>query len=916
MSNLDARICDLTGISTGKIGSRLKHEISYARRVSLVNGGKYDTLLCEALDTLESAAHVNGALTDADALAVEQRLMPMQADCKKYRLLMVGHAHIDMNWMWRYDETVSITLDTFRTVLNLMKEFPDFTFAQSQASTYRIVEEFEPSMLDEIRARIASGQWEVAASTWVEADRNMPSAESVARHFLYTKRYLPKLLGINPESQNLDYEPDTFGHHANVPDLLRQAGVKYYYHCRGEDNQTLYRWRSESGAEILVYLEPDWYLGAVTCDEAVVVPEFCERFGTDTALNVYGVGDHGGGPTRRDIERILDMRSWPIYPRVEFGTYAEFYAAAEKCLDKIPVLTGERNPVFTGCYTTQTRIKQGNRISEKMLFDAEGLSAFAALEFGASYDRAAFEEAWRCVLFNQFHDIIPGSGVIDTREYAMGKYQQAFAVAATAKRAARAKIAAAIDTAAITDSDPAGSTSEGAGVGFGIQQFGSAQVSRGGGPNRVFHLFNALPKPRREIVELILWDYTDDPERIELIDANGKVLRHQFIEKKFIEYWQHHWMKLLAEVEVPALGYATIALRRRNDRPVPRAVRSDPRVEHRFCMELENDLIHAEFDPVTGAMRTLTDKHTGEIRASEAGFRIISEDPGLGMTSWVVGRYMDSAPVAGKARIRLIADGPLYKAYRVETDLGERSHLSYTVSLRAGSATLDYDVNCDWQETGCEAVRIPQFAFSAELPTAPGTFTYDIPGGLIERPGEALDQPSQGMISANGVLLLCDSRYGFRGDGRTVQATLIRSSFDPDPYPEQGPHAFKLALGTTESTGQALLDEAAAWNRPIEAISGSIHSGSAPLNSSFLSAEGATVTGIKLAEDDDALIVRLSAVAPCEAILTLSRAAASAEWVNLLEQPLEGSPIPVIEGYAVKLSMIAGSTRTLKIRFR
>ena len=184
--------------------------------------------------------------------------MPMQADCKKYRLLMVGHAHIDMNWMWRYDETVSITLDTFRTVLNLMKEFPDFTFAQSQASTYRIIEEFEPSMLDEIRARIASGQWEVAASTWVEADRNMPSAESVARHFLYTKRYLPKLLGINPESQNLDYEPDTFGHHANVPDLLRQAGVKYYYHCRGEDSQTLYRWRSESGAEILVYLEPDW----------------------------------------------------------------------------------------------------------------------------------------------------------------------------------------------------------------------------------------------------------------------------------------------------------------------------------------------------------------------------------------------------------------------------------------------------------------------------------------------------------------------------------------------------------------------------------------------------------------------------------------------------------------------------------
>lgn len=915
MSSLDARICDLKRLATGKIGSRLKHEIGYARRISLVNDGKYDALLSQALDALEAAARTSGALTDADALAVEQRLLPMQADCKKYRLLMVGHAHIDMNWMWRYDETVSITLDTFRTVLNLMREFPEFTFAQSQASTYRIVEEFEPAMLEEIRARIAAGQWEVAASTWVEADRNMPSVESVARHFLYTKRYLPKLLGIRPEALNLDYEPDTFGHHANVPDLLRQAGIRYYYHCRGEENQTLYRWRSESGAEILVYLEPDWYLGPITCDEALAVPEFCERFGTDTALNVYGVGDHGGGPTRRDIERILDMRDWPIYPRVEFGSYAQFYAAAEKCIDRIPVLTGERNPVFTGCYTTQTRIKQGNRVSEKMLFEAEGLSAFAALEFGGSYDRAAFEEAWRCVLFNQFHDIIPGSGVIDTREYAMGKYQQAFAVAATAKRAAHSKIAAAIDTSALADGSPAGTTAEGAGVGFGVEEFGVAQVSRGGGPTRVFHLFNALPKARREVVELILWDYTEDPERIEIRDADGHVLRHQFIEKKFIEYWQHHWMKLLVEAEVPALGYTTLILRCREDRPVERAVRSDPRVERRFCMELENDRIRAQFDPVTGALCSLADRCSGEVRAVDGGFRLIHEDPGLGMTSWVVGRYMDSRPVAGKARIRLVADGPLYKAYRVETDLGQRSHLSYTVSLRAGSATLDYDARCDWQETGSETTSIPQLAFSAELTDAPESFTFDIPGGLIQRPGEDLDKPSQGMISAGGVMLLCDSRYGFRGDGKTLQATLIRSAFDPDPYPEQGIHAFKLAIGATQAQGQALLDEALAWNRPVEAISGNIHGGAAPASQSFLRAEGIAVSGIKLAEDEDALIVRLSAVASGTATLILSRPVADAEYVDTLEQPLKDAPQPEIVANEIRFSTSAGSTRTLKIRF-
>ena len=215
MSSLDARICDLKRLATGKIGSRLKHEIGYARRISLVNDGKYDALLSQALDALEAAARTSGTLTDADALAVEQRLLPMQADCKKYRLLMVGHAHIDMNWMWRYDETVSITLDTFRTVLNLMQEFPEFTFAQSQASTYRIVEEFEPAMLEEIRARIAAGQWEVAASTWVEADRNMPSVESVARHFLYSDAQC-RIYHIHQRLQRLVAEQGT-GHPPHRP---------------------------------------------------------------------------------------------------------------------------------------------------------------------------------------------------------------------------------------------------------------------------------------------------------------------------------------------------------------------------------------------------------------------------------------------------------------------------------------------------------------------------------------------------------------------------------------------------------------------------------------------------------------------------------------------------------------------------
>lgn len=913
MGRLDVRLEQVSRLAGGRMKARLDAELKYARRVSLVNGDAYDALIDRAVDGLMARYEREGALTDGAALEAEATLSGMAAACKKYRLLMVGHAHIDVNWMWRYDETVSIALDTFRTALNLMKEFPKFTFAQSQASTYAIVEEHEPRMLEEIRARIASGQWEVSASTWVEADRNMPSAESVARHFLYTKRYLPKLLGVRAEDLNLDFEPDTFGHHQNVPDMLARAGIKYYYHCRGEENQSLYRWRSPSGAEILVYLEPGWYLGPVTGDAAMRVPEFCERFGTDAALLVYGVGDHGGGPTRRDLERIVDMGSWPIFPAVEFGTYREFFQAAEAARERIPVLTGERNPVFSGCYTTQTRIKQGNRVAERMLYDAESLGAFAALECGAGYDRGAFEKAWRRVLFNQFHDILPGSGVVDTREYAMAGFQEAFAAAASSRRLSRAAVAGRIDTQSLAGADLAVSTAEGAGVGFGVQDFGAAQVSRGGGKTRVFHLFNPLPFDRRQVCDLILWDYLEDPDLIELTDSGGRPLRHQLIDKKFNEYWQHEWARLMVEADVPALGYATVVLKTRDEKPPVHPVRADPRVEKPFAMALENDRVRAEFDASTGELTALVDKKTSKTRALEAGFRFIEEDPTKGMTSWVVGRIMRDAPVRGSARIALLCDGPLYKAYKVETRVGGRSLLKYNVSLRAGSDTLDFDVDCDWQETGSESTCVPQLAFAARLPEAPSRFTYDIPGGWIERAPAAMDLPSQGMIAAGGAALLCDSRYGFRGDGERMSCTLIRSSFDPDPYPEPGHHAFRLGLKIADAEGAALLNEAAAWNQRVEAVSGSIHPGDRAPDGSFLRASGAVVSGVKLAEDEDAVIVRLHAAESGFARLTFARPVRSARMVDALEAPAPGEA--KAEGASVVVPVPAEGGATVKICF-
>ncbi len=352
MSRLDSAIARLNDVKGGKMWERLRYELRYARRVSQAQGGKHEALIEDAVGRALTAAQADGVVTDAAALEIERSLMPMQADCKKYKLMLCGHAHIDMNWMWRYDETVQITLDTFRTVLNLMREFPQFTFSQSQASVYRIAEEFAPDMLKEIVQRAKEGRWEVTASTWVEADRNMGNAESVARHHLYTAEYL-RSLGLTPSA--VDFEPDTFGHHRNTPELLSQAGVKYYYHCRGLEGVTLYRWRAPSGAEVLGYREPFWYNDTVDGEFAQYAPEFCEKFGVEYALRVYGVGDHGGGPTRRDILRAIDMQSWPIYATVEFGTFHRFFESAAKATGEVPLRVRELNAQFRGCYPTRPR---------------------------------------------------------------------------------------------------------------------------------------------------------------------------------------------------------------------------------------------------------------------------------------------------------------------------------------------------------------------------------------------------------------------------------------------------------------------------------------------------------------------------------------------------------------------------------
>lgn len=916
--------------SPGYWASRCVLELWYAAKLSESEGGEYDGPVAKAAGIAWDACRAQGAVTKETTLAVEASLQPVAAKAKGYSLICIGHAHIDMNWMWRYDETVSITLDTFRTVLDLMDEYPEFTFGQSQASVYRIVERHCPEMLEEIKKRVREGRWEVTASTWVEADRNMPNLESMARHFLYTKQYLSELLDIDPASLDIDYEPDTFGHHANVPEVLCDAGVRYYYHCRGMEGHALYNWKAPSGRSILVYLEtPTWYNWTIDGSCAIIVPDFCKKHGLGSALRVYGVGDHGGGPTRRDIERIIEMNAWPIFPSYRFGTYGEFFRLAEKNRGAYPTVEGERNFVFDGCYTTQSRQKKGNREGEAMLMEAEAASVLANLAAGTKYNTESFAEAWKKVLFNQFHDILPGSGTVDTREYAMGLYQEVFADANTGRALALRALSAASDTSAFAaDRDARMTTSEGAGAGYGIEACGVAQVGRHAGLIRPFTVYNPLPFPREELVKITVWDWDGDPKRMVWKDTGGKALPHRLVTQGFNEYWGHRYAEALVRVKTPAMGYTTVALE--EDAHFEIIIANDyPKVEKPACFALDNGLVRAELDPRDGGIVSLVDRSTGTEYAKPGCpmgvFRLVEEDPERGMSAWIVGRYTAVHELNRGVRFRDIRTEPdaVCRSISYEKEFGNGSRLAVTVSLHGGERMLRFDAVVRWQEIGGKETFYPQLNFLMPVAYEYSSIRYDVPMGAVDRPILPHDVPAQsyGMpLNANGasLMLMSDGKYGYRGTSEGLSLTLLRSSVDPDPWPEVGEHALRMAIALGGNGKAEDAAAAQAFRRGLIAVAARAHKGALPAEQPLFELKdgGLALSAVKLAEDGSGVVVRYCELEGRDGRgeLWFFRKPVSAAPVNVLEQPAEGSA--EVAGNAVRFGYRAFGVGGLLVRFQ
>lgn len=833
--------------------------------------------LTPSLKRLERQVDSEGAITRQAALLEEEALSAHGGQAKSLCLVCAAHAHIDMNWMWSMPETTGIVIDTFQTMLGLMEEYPAFTFTQSQASTYEIIEKYAPSMLPAIRERVREGRWEVAATHWVEPDKNMISAESMARHLLYTKQYLARLLDIDPDTLQTDFEPDTFGHPIGVPEALAQGGVRYMYHCRGNENEEIYRWRAPSGSEVLVHRDLNWYNNQIEPGMAAYLPGFCGRNHVKTGLKVYGVGDHGGGPTRRDIQRILDMQAWPLMPEIRFGRIDGYFRSIEPGLERFPVVERELNFVFTGCYTSQSRIKQANRFGEDHLYDSEALASMARLAGCEEKPSADFSRAWKNVLFNHFHDILPGSGVRDTREYALGLFQEADSCAVGNANRAMHALGEATDTSAFGIPKKAGpeTTAEGAGAGRGAAKgakmehsefttsFNVSDVSRGSGDVRAFTLFNTTPYDREERVELTLWDWDIPLPSSSVYSVTGEELPFDVLGEPQ-RYWAHSYSRIAFLPRVPAFGYTTCYLARaKARRPLP--YQENTRVQHVRDGNplLENEFVRAEFDRRSLSLLSLRDKRNGEeLLGAAAGFRLAEEQDIGSFSAWMVGRYGNIRDLHRECFVTLteLKDDGVFGQLSYELSFGQ-SRLAVRVSLCADMLRFSCEVG--WQEKGEPGKPVPQLQFLVPYAYRPDCLRYDIAGGFIDRPEMDRDVPAllyaAPVRQGGGLMLTTDCKYGYRAFGNALQVGLLRSSHSPDKLPEAGVHHMELGLAAVPGFGWAeLTRRAVSFSHPVYVHSSTLHRGRMPGEACLLRLQGdARVTALKPAEDGENVLLRL-----------------------------------------------------------
>lgn len=789
--------------------------------------GRLRFQLNKAVDLFDYAATDEAALR-ASSARLRRHLAPLLASpahASAPVLGAMGHAHIDVAWLWPLRETVRKTGRTFSSMVDLMDRYPEFIFCQSQPHLYWYTKKHYPELYRRIREKVQAGQWIPTGAMWVEADANIPSGESFVRQVLFGTRFFREEFDMEVASLWL---PDVFGYSSALPQILKRSGINYFLTQKiswCQFNTFPYHsfwWKGLDGTRVLTHFPPaDTYNATVHPREMLhSTRNYNEKDRSPLQAYVYGYGDGGGGATAEMLELARRYRNLEGSPRIEPMTPRTFFERLEAESEDLPEWVGELYlELHRATLTTQARNKRFNRMCELLLRDAEYYGTQALLR-GGSYPQQALHEAWRTVLLNQFHDIIPGSSITEVYEDSDRDYAEVVDAGTRARDAARGRVLRDIDT-------------------------------RGEGTPVV--VFNTLGHERVETVSLA--DVQLDRRRNWVaVDPDGHVQTVQIGAAGEAVFHAH----------VPSFGHTVYHLQAGGAEDTP-MLQAD-------AQQMENEHLRVRF-AADGSIRSLYDKHTRRETVpggARSNVFTLYEDKPCNWDAWDIDVFYRDKPLETGGTLvssELIECGPVRAVLRQRRTIG-RSTIRQDIILSADARMLVFDTQIDWADESHVLLKV---GFPVDVMAERARF--DIQFGSVERTTHS-NTPrdlAQFEVAAHkwvdlaegdyGVAVLNDCKYGHDVHGNVISMSLLRAPKQPDEKADINkthpvryallPHAGDFRNGVVQA-GYAL-------NTPLDPVSAPASAGDTPARGSQLAVTGDNIVidAVKKAEDDDGIIVRL-----------------------------------------------------------
>jgi len=850
-------------------------------------------------------------------------LEPLKPVLRQATFSLSGNAHIDAAWLWPWTETVDVVKRTFSTALQLMDEYPDYTFTQSSAAYSEWIKEKYPLLHEQIRKRVQEGRWEIVGGMWVEPDLNMPDGEAELRNLLLGKQWFRREYGVDVR---IGWNPDSFGYDWQLPQIYKKSGIDYFVTQKVNWNDTnhfpfhLLWWQSPDGSRVLTYFPTDYV--HLDLDPARIAKDF-SRITQDTpglreTMDLYGVGDHGGGPTRAILDEGEHWKNADaVVPRMQFATAQSFFNDVEhKVATDSPVWDYRRIakgytppaavegriaiPIWNselyfeyhrGVLTSQAEHKRSMREGEVEVLEAERFASLAWLA-GKSYPLDELTEDWRSVAFNEFHDLAAGSGIGGIYKDA----QKDFARVRLSTDAIRASSFEVLASNINTQPSP--------------QMRNSAAIL----------VFNPLAWRRSALTEVEV-ELPFVAEGLRAWTARGPVE----VQIEHHERRSNHFRILISAAEIPSLGYEVLHVAGEEA-----STNSTTALVKATATELENATLRIRIDAHTGCITSLLDKRSGfeSIASGGCGNQLQAfHDNPTQYDAWNIDSGTLDHPMAldDVDSVEVAEAGPIRAAIRV-TRSWQSSRIVQTISLDAGADFVNIATDVDWHEKHILLkAAVPLAASSDEA-------TYEIPFGTIERPTTRDNSWEKARFEVpalrwadlgdgkHGLTLINNSKYGYDAQGNTLRLSLLRSPTWPDPDADQGHHHFSYALYPHAGDWKEALSvrHGYEYNYPLLAQQVLEHAGAQPAERSFFSldADNVVLTAVKKAEDGDSLVLHLYEWAGKKTSVSLQvpSGATAAEFTDLMERAASGTL--EIRGDTVTVPMKPFAIEAVRVDYR